>query len=76
VASSVAVHPTGRFAYAISGGVWGYTINASTGALTPIPGSPFADRDLKSAGAPLVGGLRFPQGVGTWANSSCFIFPV
>jgi len=24
------------------GGVWGYSVNASTGALTPVPGSPFA----------------------------------
>jgi len=49
--TSVAVDPTGKFAYvgncgdfcsAGSAGVWGYTINATSGALTPIPGSPFA----------------------------------
>jgi DNA-binding beta-propeller fold protein YncE len=39
----VAVDPTGKFVYVPSwnGGVWGYTINPTTGALTPIPGSPF-----------------------------------
>jgi 6-phosphogluconolactonase (cycloisomerase 2 family) len=46
--SFVAVSPNGRFAYvAISsdagiGAVSAYTINATTGALTPVPGSPFA----------------------------------
>ena len=49
--TSVAVDPTGKFAYvgncgdfcdAGPAGVWGYTINATSGALTPIPGSPFA----------------------------------
>src|SRR5206468_1456463 len=45
---SVAVDPTGKFAYVTNSGthgdntVSGYTINATTGALTPIPGSPFA----------------------------------
>jgi 6-phosphogluconolactonase (cycloisomerase 2 family) len=42
---SVAVDPTGRFAYVtnqFSDDVSGYTINATTGALTAIPGSPFA----------------------------------
>ena len=48
-ASSVAVDPTGKFAYVVNpgsfvspGAVWGYDINATTGALTPIAGSPFA----------------------------------
>jgi DNA-binding beta-propeller fold protein YncE len=39
------VDPTGRFAYvanANSANVSGYTINAITGVLTPISGSPFA----------------------------------
>ena len=42
---SVAVAPSGRFAYVangISNNVSGYTINPSTGALTAIAGSPFA----------------------------------
>ena len=42
---SVAVDPTGRFAYAANGrsnNLSGYTINSTTGALTPIAGSPFA----------------------------------
>ena len=48
----VAVDPSGRFAYVVnsgttgprgvSGGVSGYLIDATTGALTPIAGSPFA----------------------------------
>jgi DNA-binding beta-propeller fold protein YncE len=39
------VDPTGKFAYAVNHGgstVWGYAVNAVTGALTPIAGSPFA----------------------------------
>jgi DNA-binding beta-propeller fold protein YncE len=39
--TSVAVDPTGKFAYVSFGNISGYTINATTGALTPIPGSPF-----------------------------------
>ena len=43
---SVTVHPNGQFAYAanfdVPGDVSAYTINATTGALTPVPGSPFA----------------------------------
>jgi 6-phosphogluconolactonase len=49
VSSSVAVSPNGRFAYVAAvnpftgmGNVSAYTINATTGALTPVPGSPFA----------------------------------
>ncbi|HEX2711883.1 MAG TPA: beta-propeller fold lactonase family protein [Candidatus Acidoferrales bacterium] len=41
---SVAVDPTGQFAYvanANSGNVSAYTIDGATGALTPVPGSPF-----------------------------------
>jgi len=47
IATSVAVDPSGEFAYVTlangetSGGVSGYTINATTGALTPVAGSPF-----------------------------------
>jgi DNA-binding beta-propeller fold protein YncE len=45
---TVAVHALGRFAYVASldftgvASIWVYTINADSGALTPIPGSPFA----------------------------------
>jgi 6-phosphogluconolactonase len=48
---SVAVEPAGRFAYVANfgnpfngngGDVSGYSIDANTGSLTPIPGSPFA----------------------------------
>ena len=42
---SVAVDPTGKFAYVVNLGnsnVSAYTIDASTGALTPVAGSPFA----------------------------------
>ena len=40
----IAVDPTGKFLYVVNGGsstVSAYTINASTGALTPVSGSPF-----------------------------------
>jgi DNA-binding beta-propeller fold protein YncE len=43
--NSVAVDPSGRFAYVVNedvNNVLGYTINPSTGALTAIAGSPFA----------------------------------
>jgi 6-phosphogluconolactonase (cycloisomerase 2 family) len=42
--NSLAVDPTGRFVYVAASGsknIWAYTISASTGALTLIPGSPF-----------------------------------
>ncbi len=45
--TSVVVDPTGKFAYVANffasggNGVSGYTINATTGVLMPIPGSPF-----------------------------------
>ena len=45
VPTSVAVDPSGKFAYVAnheSDNVSGYTINPTTGALTPISGSPFA----------------------------------
>ena len=41
----MAVSPNGQFAYVAnftSDDVSAYTINATTGALTPVPGSPFA----------------------------------
>jgi hypothetical protein len=40
----VTVHPSGQFAYTVDPflGVAAYTINATTGALAPVPGSPFA----------------------------------
>jgi 6-phosphogluconolactonase (cycloisomerase 2 family) len=47
--NSVTVHPTGRFVYVANSGiptdifsVSAYAVNAATGALTPVPGSPFA----------------------------------
>src|SRR5438128_1751116 len=52
---SVAGHPTGKFAYVANvtdtaaGEVSGYTINATTGALTAIPGSPFPIPTLPGA---------------------------
>ena len=47
---SVTVHPTGRFVYVANLGIGNpdvfdvsaYAVNATTGALTPVPGSPFA----------------------------------
>jgi 6-phosphogluconolactonase (cycloisomerase 2 family) len=47
--ASVAVNPSGRFAYVANSGasdnVSGYRINSETGALTAIPGSPFPGGD-------------------------------
>ncbi len=41
-ASSVAVDPSGKFVYAANGGeVFAFTFDSTTGALTPVPGSPF-----------------------------------
>jgi len=43
---SVAVDPTGQFAYVanlFSNTISGYAIDGKTGALTPVPGSPFAE---------------------------------
>jgi DNA-binding beta-propeller fold protein YncE len=54
----VAVDPTGKFAYvtnSVSSNVSAYTINATTGALTPVAGSPFA-------ASPFVAGTN-PYGV-------------
>src|SRR4051812_8817147 len=39
---SVVVHPSGRFVYVAGSGISVYTIDGTTGALTEIPGSPFA----------------------------------
>jgi 6-phosphogluconolactonase (cycloisomerase 2 family) len=38
----VVTDPTGRFAYAVAGEIWAFSINASNGTLTPVAGSPFA----------------------------------
>ena len=41
----MAVSPSGRFAYvvnSITGNVSAYAVNVNTGALTPVPSSPFA----------------------------------
>ena len=43
---SLVVHPSGKFAYVACYGsddISGYAIDATTGALRPLPGSPFAD---------------------------------
>ncbi len=45
IPDSVTVDPSGKFAYVANSGssnVSAYTINATTGALTAVPGSPFA----------------------------------
>src|SRR5215831_11118889 len=48
--TSVSVAPSNNLVYATnSSGVWGFSINASTGALTPIAGSPFTDGGLNPA---------------------------
>lgn len=39
---SVVIDPAGRFAYVLSNKLYAFAINASSGALTPLTGSPFA----------------------------------
>src|SRR5262245_55936938 len=42
--TAVAVDPSNRFVYATNtSGVWAYSINATTGALSLVAGSPFKD---------------------------------
>ncbi len=43
--------PNGRFLYApsLTGTLYGFAINATTGALTPVPGSPFATGNVNVA---------------------------
>ncbi len=40
--TSVAIHPSGKFAYVIAGSVYSYAIDPVTGALTTMAGSPFS----------------------------------
>ena len=63
---SIAVDPTGRFAYVANEGVFGassisgYTINATTGALSPVPGSPFpSGRGARSVAVDLTGKFAY-----------------
>src|SRR5205085_6437734 len=49
---AIATDPTGRFLYVSNGtskNMSAYSINLSTGALTPVPGSPFPDAGGKIA---------------------------
>jgi 6-phosphogluconolactonase (cycloisomerase 2 family) len=61
--SRSAIDAAGRFLYATDksnpGNVAGYTINSSTGALTAIPGSPFAVGNSGNAGLAIDPGARF-----------------
>lgn len=45
------ISPNGRFLYApsLTGTLYGFAINATTGALTPVPGSPFATGNVNVA---------------------------
>jgi len=55
---ALAPHPSGRFLYAVNAmEIWVYSIDSSTGALAPVPGSPFvkarphaADRIVEGQG--------------------------
>ena len=58
------VDPTGKFAYVGANGsddVYGYTISATSGSLTPIAGSPFADPGSGPEGViiPPTGGFAY-----------------
>jgi 6-phosphogluconolactonase (cycloisomerase 2 family) len=51
------VDPLGKFVYISNGvsncafgNIWAYTVNAGSGALTVIPGSPLRSGDLRSLG--------------------------
>src|SRR5262249_57844888 len=60
--AGVAVHPSGKFAYVTNFGssnVSAYSINATTGALTPVPNSPFS---TGPAGAHPFGIAAHPSG--------------
>jgi 6-phosphogluconolactonase len=57
---AVAVHPTGKFVYVPNssqcpscppGSISAYSVDATSGPLTPIPGSPFPDAGLGPSGA-------------------------
>jgi len=60
-----------RFAYVVtsSGNIAGYTINATTGALTPVPGSPFANGYANSITVDPTGRFAFV----TQTNSSIYM---
>jgi len=47
----LSIDPTGRYLYTASlmGSLYGFEIDASTGALTPVPGSPFATGNVNTA---------------------------
>jgi len=54
--TSVAINPAGTFAYVVTGvpgvgvgSIWAYRIDARSGALTPVPGSPFTTGTLPSS---------------------------
>ncbi|HYG99837.1 MAG TPA: beta-propeller fold lactonase family protein [Terriglobales bacterium] len=40
---TIAVHPTGKYLFVANAlaGFWAYSVNSTTGALTPVPGTPF-----------------------------------
>lgn len=49
--TGLAMHPSGKYLYTVdlwNGTILGYSINSSTGALTPLPGSPFPAQTLSS----------------------------
>lgn len=47
----LSIDPTGRYLYtpSITGALYGFQINGATGALTPVPGSPFATGSVNTA---------------------------
>jgi 6-phosphogluconolactonase (cycloisomerase 2 family) len=53
VATVVAVNPQGKFIYEPEAQVAALAVNQMTGALTPVPGSPFDNGPFRNGGAPV-----------------------
>ncbi|WP_416047015.1 beta-propeller fold lactonase family protein [Cupriavidus basilensis] len=47
----LSIEPNGRYLYtpSLSGSLYGFAIDGSTGSLTPVPGSPFATGNVNTA---------------------------
>src|SRR6202040_1703513 len=88
--TSTVVDPSGRFLYLSDdlGEMFGFTINASTGALNGMPGSPFfsffptnqlfvdpSGRFLYSPAGPFIGGFGIDATTGILTPLSGFLFP-
>jgi 6-phosphogluconolactonase (cycloisomerase 2 family) len=48
---ALVLHPSGAFLYSSGGGVYGWRVDPTTGALSPLPGSPFSTDVSSDTGA-------------------------